>query len=109
MIKYKRFENESDEELILRICQDKDKIGTWADVAEILNELTGNEYTESKYRKQFQIFQKMLAANQSKFVDSNEQLDEINQARIELEKEKVKLRDERNEYKKIDREQARKE
>lgn len=109
MIKYKRFENESDEELILRICQDKDKIGTWADVAEILNELTGNEYTESKYRKQFQIFQKMLAANQSKFVDSNEQLDEINQARIELEKEKVKLRDERNEYKKIVREQARKE
>ena len=109
MIKYKRFENESDEELILRICQDKDKIGTWADVADILNELTGNEYTESKYRKQFQIFQKMLAANQSKFVDSNEQLDEINQARIELEKEKVKLRDERNEYKKIVREQARKE
>ena len=109
MIKYKRFENESDEELILRICQDKDKIGTWADVADILNELTGNEYTESKYRKQFQIFQKMLAANQSKFVESNEQLEEIKEARINLEKEKVKLRDERNEYKKLVREQARKE
>lgn len=106
---YKRFENESDEELIYRICNEKDKIGTWADVADILNELTENEYTESKYRKQFQNFQKMLAANQSKFTDSNTQIEEINEARINLEKEKIKLRDERNEYKKLIREEARRE
>lgn len=109
MAKYKRFENESDEELILRICNDKEQIGTWADVANILNELTGNEYTESKYRKQFQIFQKMLAANQSKFADNNAQLEEINEARRQLEIEKIQMRDERNEYKRLLREQARKE
>lgn len=108
-MKYKRFENESDEELILRICQNKEQIGTWSDVADILNELTGNEYTESKYRKQFQIFQKMLAANQSKFADNNAQLEEINEARRQLEVEKVQMRDERNEYKRLLREQARKE
>ena len=108
-MKYKRFENESDEELILRICQNKEQIGTWSDVADILNELTGNEYTESKYRKQFQIFQKMLAANQSKFADNNAQLEEINEARRQLEIEKVQMRDERNEYKRLLREQARKE
>lgn len=108
-MKYKRFENESDEELILRICQNKEQIGTWSDVADILNELTGNEYTESKYRKQFQIFQKMLAANQSKFADNNAQLEEINKARRQLEVEKVQMRDERNEYKRLLREQARKE
>lgn len=108
-MKYKRFENESDEELILRICQNKEQIGTWSDVADILNELTGNEYTESKYRKQFQIFQKMLVANQSKFADNNAQLEEINEARRQLEVEKVQMRDERNEYKRLLREQARKE
>ena len=109
MTKYKRFENETDEELILRICNDKDKIGTWNDVANILNELTGNEYTESKYRKSYQAFQKMLAANQSKFADSDKQMEEINEAIRQLEIEKVQMRDERNEYKRLLREQARKE
>ena len=41
---YKRFENESTDELIYRICQDKDKIGTWQDVANIINELTGDDF-----------------------------------------------------------------
>ena len=107
MTKYKRFENESDEELVLRICSDKDKIGTWSDVADILNELTGNEYTESKYRKQFQSFQKMLAANQSKFVDSNAQLEEINEKIRTLQKERNKLQTEKLEYNKWLREEAR--
>lgn len=100
MAKYKRFENETDEELILRICNDKDKIGTWNDVANILNELTGNEYTESKYRKSYQAFQKMLAANQSKFADSDKQLEEINLKIRELEMERVRFRDERNAWSK---------
>lgn len=107
MTKYKRFENESDEELVLRICNDKDKIGTWSDVADILNELTGNEYTESKYRKQFQSFQKMLAANQSKFTDSNAQLEEINEKIRILQKERNKLQTEKLEYNKWLREEAR--
>ena len=41
---YKRYENESEEELILRIGNDKDKIGTWSDVAEIINSLTNQDY-----------------------------------------------------------------
>lgn len=97
---YKRFENETDEELILRICSDKDKIGTWSDVANILNELTGNEYCESKYRKQYQSFQKMLAANQSKFVDNKTQLEEINEKIRELERAKIAYRDERRSWNK---------
>lgn len=99
-MKYKRFENESDEELILRICNEKEQIGTWSDVADILNELLGFEYTESKYRKQFQSFQKMLAANRSKFVDTNEQLEEINEKIRELERAKIQFRDERRSWNK---------
>lgn len=104
---YKRFENETDEELIYRITGEKEQIGSWQSVANILNELLGTEYTESKFRKQRQAFNKMLAANQSKFADSDAQLKEIEIQKRELEKEKVKLRTEKLEYSRWLREDAR--
>ena len=109
MIELKRFENESDEELIYRICSMKEQIGSWQDVAGVINALTGNDFGESTYRKKYQSFQKMLTANQSKFADSNAQLEELKLERQLLEKEKVKFRDERNEYNKLIRQEARKE
>lgn len=93
---YKRFENETDEELIYRITGEKEQIGSWQDVADILNELLGTEYTESKFRKQRQAFDKMLAANQAKFADSDVQLKEIEVQKRELERKKIQFRDERN-------------
>lgn len=65
-------------------------------MADILNELLGTEYTESKFRKQRQAFDKMLAANKSKFVDSAAQLEEITLQKRELERAKIAFRDERN-------------
>lgn len=106
---YKRFENETDEELIYRVCSDKDLIGSWQNVADILNELLGTEYTESKFRKQFQAFNKMLSANRSKFVDSDEQIKEIEVQKRELEKERKKLSDARVDYNRLIRQEARKE
>lgn len=97
---YKRFENETDEELILRICEDKEQIGSWTDVASVINNLTGNDFGESTYRKKFQSFKKMLEANQAKFVDSSEQLEEIRLAQRELERSKIQFRDERNAWQK---------
>ena len=97
---YKKFDGESDEELIYRITGEKDQIGSWQDVADILNELLGTEYTESKFRKQRQAFDKMLAANQSKFVDSDAQLKEIEVQKRELERKKIQFRDERNAWQK---------
>lgn len=97
---YKRFENETDEELIYRVCSDKDLIGSWQNVADILNELLSTEYTESKFRKQFQAFNKMLSANRSKFVDSDEQIKEIEVQKRELERKKIQFRDERNAWQK---------
>lgn len=104
---YKRFENETDEELIYRICNEKEQIGSWQDVADTINELTGNDYGESTYRKKYQAFQKMLSANQSKFVDSDAQLKEIEIQKRELEKAKVKLQTEKLEYNRWIREDAR--
>ena len=97
---YKRFDNETDEELIYRITGEKEQIGSWQAVADILNELLGTEYTESKFRKQRQAFDKMLAANQSKFVDSDTQLREIEVQKRELERKKIQFRDERNAWQK---------
>ena len=104
---YKRFENESTDELIYRICQDKDKIGTWQDVANVINELTGDDFGESAYRKKFQSFQKMLSANQSKFADSESQLREIEDQIRELERMKIQFRDERRSWNKQNYENSR--
>lgn len=97
---YKRFENETDEQLILRICEDKERIGTWRDVADVLNKLLGENYGESKYRKQYQSFQKMMSANRDKYVESDKQIEEINEKIRELERAKVQYRDWKNAWSK---------
>lgn len=80
----------------MRIGNDKDQIGTWEDVANIINELTGNDYGESTYRKKYTSFQKMLSANQNKFVNTEAQLRELDIQKRELERAKIQFRDERN-------------
>lgn len=97
---WNRLENESDEELIYRICSQKDIIGTWDNVADILNKILNKDYKESKYRKQYQAFKKMLDANQSKIIDGDAYIKEIEVAKRELEREKIKFRDERNAWNK---------
>lgn len=92
---WNRQENESDEELIYRICSQKDRIGTWQDVADILNELLKSEFTESKFRKQYQAFERMLDANQSNIIDGDAYIKEIEVAKRELQKERVKLQTEK--------------
>ena len=51
----------------------------------------------------------MLDAYHTKAPDLQAELEEIKRERRELEKEKVKVRDERNEYRRLIREQARRE
>ena len=106
-LEYKRFENETDDELIYRICSQKDIIGTWNDVCDILNELTSNDYNESAYRKKYQAFQKILSANQAKFTDSSAQLSTIKEEQRNLIKERNKLQTEKIEYNRWLRETAR--
>ena len=108
-MEWKRLENESNEELIYRICSAKEQIGTWEDVADVLNELLNTEYTSSKFRKQFQAFEKMLKANENKFFTDDGYLKELQKERQELQKEKQKLSDERIELNRQIREEARKE
>ena len=55
-MEYNRLNNESDKELINRICSEKNKIGSWQDVADIINSILGTTFTESKYRKNFRLY-----------------------------------------------------
>lgn len=97
---YKRYEGETPDELIFRICSDKERIGSWNDVAKIINDLLDYDYGESTYRKKFQSFQKMFSANQAKFSSDKAVLEDINEQRRELEKAKIKFRDERTAWQK---------
>ena len=104
---YKRYKDETDDELIYRICSQKDIIGKWTDVRDILNELIDKNYCESAYRKKYQAFQRILNANQPKFADSVAQLETIEEEKRSLIKERNKLQAEKIEYNKWLRETAR--
>lgn len=103
---YKRLENESDEELIFRICSLK-TTETWQDIANGLNKEMNTEYTESKFRKQFQAFQRMFESVKHKIVDSNEHLIELEKKQDDLYKQQVKTSDKLREYKVILRDESR--
>ena len=104
---YVRLENEQDDELIYRVCKDKELIGSWEDVKDILNDLLGYDYGESTYRKKYAAFCKMFEANRSKFVDSDSQVKALRDEQRRLEIEKIKFRDERNAWAQQNRIQAR--
>lgn len=103
---YKRHSGESEEEFIYRVCCAKDLIGSWQDVADIINEQLGYEYTESKYRKQYQAFQRMFEANRERISLGGEYAD-LQELKRELQKERVKLQTEKSEYARWIREEAR--
>ena len=103
----RRYENESDEALMLRVCRNKELIGSWNKVAEVLNDLLGNNYRPNTYRNQFQNYDKFRQVD----VSSSEKslLEEIREERRELEKEKIKLQTANIERKRIDRTESKQE
>lgn len=106
-MEYKRYEDETEDELIYRICSQKEQIGTWKEVRDILNNLLNYSYNESTYRKKYQYFNKLLYANSSKFSDSETQLETLREEKRELEKLKKQIQTEKIEYNKWLREEAR--
>lgn len=106
-MEWTRLENESEEHLLMRLVAQKDQIGTWDDIAKIMNELTGQKFTESKYRKNYSAFQKMYDANLDTLTDFGKYSETINEQKRELEKERRKLQTEKTEYNKWLRENAR--
>lgn len=111
----KKQENENDEQFIWRICQYKDSglldVG-WDEVADILNKELGLEdspLTEATFRKPYQQAKRFYDAGVFNADAEDTYLSELRLQKQELEKEKVKVRDERNELRRMLREEARKE
>ena len=48
---FKRLENEDENAYIWRVCDNKDLIGTWQDICDLLNSELNHQYNESWYRK----------------------------------------------------------
>lgn len=106
MVYTQKMNDENEYEYIYRIGSQKDQIGTWQDVADILNDELGYEYTESRYRKMYQAFNKMASSRTiiKKDIPNEE---DLLQSRLEMAKERIRLRDERGEINRVIREQAR--
>lgn len=106
---FRLFENETPNQAIYRICKHKDEIGTWEDVGDVLNDMLGENLSSSAYRKKFQYFEQIMKDNEDLFFENKNYLDDLKEMKREIQKEKIKLSDERTELKRLYREQARRE
>lgn len=108
-------ESENLEQFIWRLGQAKDSEiidMSWDELADIINKEIGNEdmpYTSSAFRKPYQQAKRFYDSGVFDTYGNDGYLDEIKAQKQELEKQQVKVRDERNELRRVIREQARKE
>ena len=103
---FKKKEKEDENAYIWRICDNKDLIGTWQDVCNILNEELNHDYNESWYRKMYQSFIMVFDSIKQKYL-SEDEIDRLEEKKQELIKERYKYNDARNAYHKMLRNDAR--
>lgn len=99
---------------IIELCNVKDQTNmTWRDIAEAVKSTYGIDHDESYYRlgrfKKAEKCENVSFDDLEKLNKMEEERKTLTEALIELQKEKVKMRDERNEYARILREQSRRE
>lgn len=101
--------DESFDEYKIRLCQNKQKYGLyWYQIADLLNDASGNNFGESFYRKWWKNYCGNCNGLDSKDFISDK-TDEIDLKITQLQKEKIKFYDQRRAYNKIIREQSRRE
>lgn len=87
-----RLPNENDEQYFYRVCQMKDSLGfTWPQMAEIFNKEFGCNKGDTAFRKKWAAYKSVFDANADQILGENKYLEEIKQAKRELEKERQKL------------------
>lgn len=93
-IDYKRFDDESEDDYALRICSLKEqKYLYWDEIAQIINKTLDQNYTESRYRKMYAAYKKGKADAVKE--EEIPEISEYMQQKIELQKERIKISDER--------------
>ena len=87
---YERLPNETVDEYEYRICSMKDAIGSWDDVARIINDELEQDYTESRYRKKYAQSQEYLSLGSGYIVDIDALDDESKESlNYAMERQKV--------------------
>lgn len=106
---FNKLDNELELEYILRICSQKDVIGTWAKVASILNENLNQNYDESAYRKKYQSYEtlKNIATEEKEKEINDEHIVTLREEQDKLYKQQIKTRDALREYRSGLRDEAR--
>ena len=108
MLNIKRQDGETEEQLLYRIGQMKDELGcSWQEITDVMNNLLDYDYSESKYRKQFSTFKKMLEANNNIFSDNDNYKQELNNLKHDIKSERLKLQTLNLERNRLDRQEAR--
>lgn len=97
-MEYKRKHSETEQAYIYRICSQKDSIGTWYDVRDILNAELDRDWTESAYRKQFQSGLRYFDELEDSLYDNDELLEKIREEKEALAIERKKLQRINQEY-----------
>lgn len=91
-----RRENETKDQYFYRLCENKEITGlTWPNITDLMNKETGENYTESKYRKDWKLFKKGMVEGYKRAIDSDAVLKEYELSLQKMAEEKVKLRDNR--------------
>lgn len=90
--------NESYEDYLLRLGSNKEELElSWGQIATLLNNFLDEEYTESKYRKEYHNLSRGIEIGIRKSA-SGEQLKEIEDKTVELQKQKYQFNDQKREY-----------
>lgn len=92
--KYKKHSSESYDDYWWRICSNKDlQIYdiTWDEVGKILNSELSEDYTSSRWRKNYQIMKRGFDKAKEDAVDNESIIEEIDLKKLELQEEKNKL------------------
>lgn len=105
MNEFKKLENETEEQYLWKIGQlvESGKIGSWSSINDIVNKELGIDEDkwrdESSFRKRYQAAKKFYDGCFSK-MESDEYSKKISEMNRELERAKIKFRDERNAWNK---------
>lgn len=101
---YKRLQNESIDDYFVRLYSNRNQYGLSCEqAADLMNQETGQNYGESAYRKRFKAFSDGVKYCEKHISDSY-----IVEQTRELEKQRIRLQDERAALKRLLREDARK-
>lgn len=108
MDQVQRREGETLKDFKLRICKNKDVYNLkWNEVASIINNESGDSFSESKYRKWYTAFNEGFEYALDSNSTADEYMKELTLKKFELEKEKKKVQTEKLELNRWAREDAR--